>query len=147
MSILKQKITAKSLSNSDLLIFGTIAVILLDQTVKYKIRQISGFYICNNGISFGIFIYPIIYWLILGIFLFLSHHYYKVLTKNITHINLFFALILGGVLSNGLDRLFFNCVFDYISIYPPLPIFNLADIFIFTGSSLLLISLLLKKEL
>jgi signal peptidase II len=48
------------------------------------------------------------------------------------------ALLLGGGLNNWLDRAFTQGVTDYISLsFLHFPVFNLSDVFVFVGSSLL----------
>ncbi len=52
-----------------------------------------------------------------------------------------YALILGGAASNLWDRLFYGAVIDYIDIVAVgFPIFNLADMLIFTGFILIFCS-------
>ena len=137
--------------SSPLTIFsGSGLIIILDQAIKYKIRQSGGFYICNMGISFGTPVPPALFWLILGTFLMLGFLYIKHLQENnsLTPLTTFAtSLILGGALANGLDRLFFNCVIDFFSLgWTFLPLFNLADIVISLGSFLLLLAVLTKRE-
>ncbi|NTW27631.1 MAG: signal peptidase II [Candidatus Moranbacteria bacterium] len=133
------------------IVSGILILVLIDQLVKDKICQAGGFYLCNPGISFGLNVYSSVYWLFLSLFLFLSYLYYKqlIIKKSLTTLNkCIFILIIGGALSNGLDRLFRGCVVDFISlgwIFPP--VFNLADITIFVGSFLLFISIYFKKTI
>jgi len=42
-------------------------------------------------------------------------------------------LVLAGGLSNFMERVFFGCVFDYLSFIPFWPMFNLGDIFVVVG--------------
>ncbi|HAR99602.1 MAG: Lipoprotein signal peptidase [Candidatus Moranbacteria bacterium GW2011_GWC2_37_73] len=133
-----------------LLFFGVGMIIFLDQLVKYKIRQIGGFYICNSGISFGLNLHPVLFWSFLSLFILSTLFYLLYITQkgNLSTIqSLSFVLLIGGALSNGLDRAFFGCVIDFITILKPLfPLFNLADLFIFIGSFLLFVLVLLKKD-
>ena len=57
------------------------------------------------------------------------------------------SMILGGGISNLIDRLFKGAVIDYIDINYlfKYPIFNLADIFIVIGVLLIIISILFRK--
>ncbi|KKQ53316.1 MAG: Lipoprotein signal peptidase [Parcubacteria group bacterium GW2011_GWD2_38_11] len=128
---------------------GSIFFVILDQVLKYKIRHLGGFYICNKGISFGFLLPHFLFWLILAIFLLLSVFYLKYLSKSnpVQLLPLLGAtLLLSGVFSNVLDRFLFGCVTDFISLdWTIFPLFNPADIFIFVGSCVLLI-FFYKKE-
>ncbi|MDD5397047.1 MAG: signal peptidase II [Candidatus Moranbacteria bacterium] len=129
-----------------LLVFGTTSTLAIDQLLKYKIRQHGGFYICNQGISFGLPIRAELFWLILAIFLLLEITYIiRLLKNNRLQFSLAAALSLvtGGILSNGLDRYIHGCVTDHIYIKVQfLPVFNFADIAIFLGFCLFYITLL-----
>ena len=58
------------------------------------------------------------------------------------------GFIIGGIIGNLVDRIFYGSVIDYLSFnlfgYSA-PIFNVADIGITVGSIILVISLLLEK--
>lgn len=123
-----------------------ILFVFLDQLSKYMIRlrqpADGGFYICNQGISFGINIHPAIFWLFwITIIFFIFFGLYK---KYFLHNTLYIILILSGALSNIIDRLYFGCVLDFIDL-KFWPMFNLADSFIVIGAILLLYSFT-KKE-
>lgn len=147
------KMPVNSQKNSFLLfvlLFGTLTVATaVDQFCKYKVRHHGGLYICNTGISFGLTIAPIFFWLITGtLFLLGIFCLSLVLDKKLlsTPFCLGFALFAAGALSNGLDRLFFGCVFDYIfPFWKSLPAFNFADIAIFLGSCLIIYTLSSEK--
>ena len=144
-----KKLSLQFFSALLLLLGGSGLIIALDQFVKYKIRHLGGFYICNNGVSFSLPIFPVIFWLILSVFLLLGFIYFKHLTNNGLLSPLFllaFVLIIGGALSNGVDRLFWGCVIDFLSIgWAFFPVFNLADVAIFIGTCLLLILIFSKN--
>jgi signal peptidase II len=129
-------------------VFLGLFVVILDQILKYKIRQDGGFYLCNSGISFGIQLPVPIFWLILGLFLFFLAVYFIFLHKQAFSLNFLFlglSLIMGGALSNISDRFFFGCVLDYISIFKNFfPIFNVADVGISSGLLFILFSLTRK---
>lgn len=137
------------LSSLILISIGSGLIIAIDQFIKYKIRLNGGFYICNSGISFGLTVLPVLFWLILGLFLLLSIAYFKYLIKNgllSPLVVLSFILILGGALSNGLDRFYLGCVLDFFSIkLHPFTFFNFADMAIFIGSCLLFVLILFKR--
>jgi signal peptidase II len=111
-------------------------LMLVDQGIKYIIRQPGGFYICNPGISFGIQLPTILIGLLyLSIGLFLAY----LLKKEIIRYNfLSLGLILGGAISNIIDRAKYGCVIDYIDIRI-WPVFNLADAMITLGFFYILI--------
>lgn len=125
-------------------------LLAIDQFIKYKIHQNGGFYICNEGISFGVPILLIFFWLFLGIFLILTLSYCKNLLNNnqLNKFNLFFlVLIISGAISNAIDRFLFGCVIDFINVnISIIPIFNFADIFIFLGCSFFLLGNITKKH-
>ena len=128
--------------------FWGLFVILIDQVLKYKIRQNGGFYLCNSGISFGIQLPVPIFWLILGLFLFFLAVCFIFLHKQAFSLNFLFlglGLIMGGAVSNILDRFFFGCVLDYIFVFKKFfPVFNVADISIFCGLLFIFFSLTKK---
>ncbi len=128
----------------------TFLIILTDQLIKNKIRSTGGFYFCNEGISFGFYLPRVLFWLCFGLFLFFSFFYYlKILQKKKlpTLLSIGLGFFWGGILANNWDRLFFGCVFDYLSIFgQKFPLFNLADIFISLGSLLILTTFYQKTK-
>lgn len=114
-------------------IFLIVFLVFLDQLSKYFIRHLDGFYICNRGISFGITLSPVIFW-IFWITIITALIYY--ISKN--KLDLGLALILSGAMSNIFDRLYLGCVIDFIKL-PFWPFFNLADTFITFGVIMLII--------
>lgn len=113
-----------------------VLIVLLDQYFKQKIRHSGGFFVCNSGISFDINIPNLNFWLIISFFLISLILIHKISSKKEM---LFFGFIflLAGAFSNLLDRYFFGCVLDFISIFNNFPLFNLADVFIFIGCILI----------
>lgn len=144
------KTTLSSTSISFWMAGGVIAIVALDQFVKYKIRHLGGFYVCNKGISFGLPIYTLFFWLIFGLFLLSILFYVQQLLKRSSLgflPALGVTLLMGGGLSNGISRFWTGCVIDFINVYwSVFPLFNLADIAIFIGSILILISVFSKKD-
>jgi len=112
------------------------SLVLLDQFSKYIIRTSGGFYICNPNISFGLKVPEFLFWLfwIIIILFLLVLIYKKYLIYNTLHI----MLILSGAISNVIDRLFFGCVIDFINLRI-WPVFNLADIYITLGATILIV--------
>jgi signal peptidase II len=112
-------------------------IITTGQLVEYIIRLKGGFYICNTGISFGIRIPLMLFYIsfaftiLIGVtFFFFSHN------KSIIPV-LGLSFVAGGAISNLIDRILIGCVTDYISLFSFFPVFNLADTFIFLGASIL----------
>jgi signal peptidase II len=121
------------------LIASTIIFVSVDQIIKYIIRlrypANGGFYICNVGISFGIKLPEILIWIIysmigLGLFYLLYRRKFR---YNFTSL----ALIIGGGMSNIIDRAISGCIIDYIDIRI-WPVFNLADMMIVLGAAILI---------
>jgi len=137
-------------------------LIFLDQTLKFfvvgnlsegspKIILIKNLLIVtykkNVGIAFGLFSnlnkYVIVFFILFIIFLFIVF-IFKINIKNCSKNS--FILILAGAGSNLLDRLIRNFVVDYIelSFFPY--IFNLADIYIVFGFSLMVYFFIFKSK-
>ncbi|MDI6786156.1 MAG: signal peptidase II [bacterium] len=147
----------KSKKKTAIFYLSCLLVIFLDQLSKYFIRYtfqlgdgvcivkniFSICYIKNQGIAFGllanfkeIFIYVNIVLVIIFIFI-----YQKIKRQmNQIIISLIFGLIIGGAISNIMDRILFNGVVDFLDIgWKKIrwPAFNLADMSICTGMVLL----------
>ena len=123
--------------------FLIVLFISVNALITYKIRLGGGFYICNQGIAFGIPLNIITSSLMLSIILVLLYIYYiKLLPKINILAQIGFFFILCGAISNLIDRLLYSCIIDYINIFPTIiPLFNIADIFIFMGSLSIFIAL------
>ncbi len=128
-----------------------LLIFLLDQFIKHKIRLSGGFYVCNQGISFGLGMHPLLFWLLTALFIFSFFYLLKYLGKKALSSPYFIlasVFIFSGALSNMSDRLFFGCVFDYITLFQKIfPVFNVADISIFTGSCILIFFIYRKDTL
>ena len=126
------------------------SLIILDQLSKYLVRQWGGFYICNPAIAFGLHVPQLFFWsiwLTVIAYLGLSILNFKFSILNQSSISKFLIsksfefeafLIIGGALSNIIDRLYFGCVIDIINIPFWPAIFNLADVFIVIGAIIIL---------
>jgi signal peptidase II len=125
-----------------------LSIILIDQIFKYKVHHVGGLYICNYGISFGLPLKISFFWLILGIlFLFFIKYHKNILRILYTNTTIKYAagLLIGGILSNIIDRLYLTCIIDYIfPFWKVLPVFNVADIAIFIGAILLFLNIYSK---
>lgn len=117
-----------------------LIVIGADQTTKYLASRYASSFVCNEGIAFGLPFANTL--LLLLILIFVSLLAFR--EKNSLAI-FALSLILGGGISNLVDRLNFGCVRDFIAI-GIFPNFNLADALISLGVIFVLASFLQKKE-
>lgn len=118
-----------------------LLVIILDQGLKFVATEFFET-VKNQGVALGLFSGQTIYLVALGFGLLAV-----LLFKNT--LSLSSALLLGGAVSNLVDRLRFGYVVDYIDISKVIPganfpVFNLADVSIIIGAVLLLRVLLPK---
>lgn len=112
-----------------------LVLICIDQFFKYLSINIFETFVLNNGISFGLLANNEIS-LLLALIALLGITW--ILLKS--HLNIFYWLILGGGISNLIDRLFVGAVVDYINFFN-LIWFNLADVFINIGIICVLINI------
>lgn len=114
----------------------------IDQFSKYLIRQSGGFYLCNQGIAWGIKLPTFIFWIFwILIILVIFYLFYKEFFKTtFPKKYLVYALILifSGAVGNLTDRIVFGCIIDFIDL-KIWPVFNLADSFITIGVILIII--------
>ena len=145
------------------MIILTILVILVDffskyivsklMTVNETINLIDNFfritYVKNTGAAFSIFSNNTILVIIISIVVigFLLFYIYKNKGNNKLE-NVSYAFILGGAISNLIDRLVYGYVIDFLDfeiLSYNAPIFNLADTFIVIGVILFLINTLRSR--
>lgn len=107
-----------------------LLVILVDQAGKLLAPKIIPT-VANQGLFLGLGSSYSLYLVGLGFLLLAS------LLRN-KQFNFSSALLLGGAVSNLIDRLRFGYVVDYIDL-KYLPVFNLADLFIVLGTILILL--------
>ena len=136
----------------------SLCVVLLDQLVKFFIRNSMGIgdsitviknifhitYVTNFGAGFGIMQGKtgLLIWfsiIIIGIILF---YYDKIQEKR--PLQIFLGFILGGTLSNLIDRLLFGFVIDFFD-FRIWPIFNIGDSCICIGTACLIIYFIREK--
>jgi len=105
-------------------------------------------HIHNFGVSFGLFSGYISFWILALIGLLIVFFiYYLMLTSNDKFEKIGLFIIIGGALSNILDRLIHGYVIDFISIHYNKfywPAFNLADIYITIGILMIIFNIFKK---
>lgn len=108
-------------------------------------------YVENTGVAFGIFANkqygPTLLSVFTGIiFLLILYFWYKLpLTKKYDTIRFVLLFLIAGALGNLIDRVRLGYVVDMLHFYWfEFPVFNLADIYVVTGS-LVLIGLVMTK--
>jgi signal peptidase II len=137
----------------------SIAVVVSDHIIKFMVRNninsgqsvplLKNFlhitYVKNFGAGFGIFqgMTSILIWfsvIAIGIILF---YYDKIIEKK--SLQIASALILGGAISNLIDRIFLGFVVDYLD-FIIWPVFNIADSCITIGALILIVSLIKQEK-
>ena len=133
-------------------------IVTADQVTKYMITQkvpegssievikgiLSITHIRNTGAAFGLFQgYTGVLTVISIIAIFLIIILKSILNFNSAFYNVCLGFVLGGALGNLIDRFLVGEVTDFINV-KFIPVFNVADSFIFTGFSLIII--LIIKE-
>ena len=139
----------------------TTIVFLLDQVSKYLIDsflnvgesiKIFNFFklsrLSNTGAAFSILENKTILLLIVSIMLFIYILRESLKSKRLFS-DIYYSLIMGGILGNFLDRIAFQSVRDFIDIKVfsyNFPVFNIADMAIVIGAILYIISLVGEKD-
>lgn len=129
-----------------------IIIICIDQLTKNLVQVfdadvniINNFlrikYVQNTGAAFSMFKGHTTILILVSIVLLVLVYNLMFSYKETKLNNLSFGLIIGGIIGNLIDRIFFQCVRDFIDINIfNFPIFNIADMAIVFGIVLLLIS-------
>jgi signal peptidase II len=110
-----------------------LALVFFDQFSKFIFLANS---VCNKNLAWSIPIVPGVFyffWLII----FLSLAYLFLQSKKYSE-KIVYTFIFSGAISNIIDRVVHGCVIDFIDI-KIWPVFNLADIYITIGISLLVL--------
>ena len=121
-------------------IFLIIILIIIDQWIKwFVLRTASIDSLCNHGIAMGV-VLPQIVFVVLwgGIMVTVVYFWLQKIKENgkfISQIPL--LLILGGGISNLIDRVYYGCVVDYIP-FLNISSFNFADVCITAGAGVIL---------
>lgn len=112
------------------IVIGALLVIVIDQVTKNFVQSRNPFVYINYGIIFGLFkgnqyvgwLYTIA-WLVLA--------YYLYLNFDLNDFSL--SLIVGGTISNKIDRFRVGGAIDWIDLWGPIRRINVADIGITIG--------------
>lgn len=133
---MNREVTSKKLFLSSFLVFS---IIIFDQGTKAMAPKFLPT-VCNTGFAFGIWpgfwneLIVTLVILVIGYFLTRSH-------ETLSSLQLLgFGPILGGGLSNLIDRIVRGCVVDFIDL-KIWPAFNLADAAITLGVGILILSM------
>lgn len=133
------------------ILFSTASLIFSDLLTKSIIRRTGGFYVCNQGIAWGIDLPDFFFqmaWTITAVFL--LFFFFSSLKSSFISSKMKLAgllLFFSGALANILDRLSNGCVTDHLEMpFFHLFFFNLADAYITYGSIILFIHILTSKS-
>ncbi len=124
------------------LLFIPPLIVFFDQLVKYFVVSRNQMATCNPGFAFGLRSqllnsYTVVLFILICAYLY-KRESYK--TRRIAYL-----LIIGGGISNLIDRLVRGCVIDFIDL-KVWPSFNLADAAIMVGVGVLITSLIFSKK-
>jgi len=120
------------------------SVIIRSGDVLFKKEVIKDFFYLdlqkNTGAAFSILEGATIFFVVVGIFALIFIHKYLLKEKLNTLKILSYSLLIGGIVGNLFDRIFYGYVVDFLSFkfgdyY--FPVFNLADSFIVVGAIIL----------
>jgi len=142
----------------------SLVVIILDQLFKFCVRKsmhllesisvlpsfFSLTYVENKGAAWGIFHDATILLVIIsfGAFFYLLKFIQEEEKWNLLKVGSF-AFLLGGIVGNLIDRLFYHSVTDYLdfSIFGyDFPVFNFADIAIVVGAIIMVVEILRRQR-
>ena len=141
---MKKKITILSIISFLIIVIDRVVKIIVNKYIPLN-KSISViknvFYLTNvhnEGAAFSIMtgLRYILIFLSVAFLIFIIYYMYKKKKYNIE-----FALIIGGLLGNLIDRIIFGYVIDYIGVIIfkyYFPIFNIADALIVIGAIILL---------
>lgn len=116
------------------------ALVIIDQAAKISF-PVS---LCNKNIAWSIPVAPAIFYIVwIMIAVALVNIFFR--TKN-PHQKVFVSLVLSGAVSNFIDRVRLGCVVDYLEL-GIFPVFNLADIYITTGTLFFILIVALRLQL
>lgn len=135
----------------------SIVLVLLDQFIKRVVvlninyEEIISFipnffyvtYVKNTGGAWSMFSGNILFFIVIGVLAFIGILYYIIKKNSISTLEvIYLGLIMGGMIGNIIDRVFYGGVIDFIGFIfgnYHFPVFNIADICIVIGAVLLVI--------
>lgn len=143
-----------------------LALLAIDQGTKlWAIERLMGqspihvidnwlsfIYVENRGAAFGILQDKRTFFIFItvAVVLFLTGYFIKTYNHHSFWSKVSFVLIITGALGNLIDRIRFGYVVDFIAVKfggaLNFPVFNVADMCVVIGASLLMIMLLVSKE-
>lgn len=138
----------------------TIVVFLLDQLIKFYIHKFmelntsikvipnffSILYVQNKGAAFSILENYSFLIIIISVLFIVALDYFIKKEKSFNKLSVIaLGMIMGGIFGNLMDRIIYHSVIDYLS-FGNFPVFNLADIGITVGVTLLIINELIKMR-
>ncbi|MDD2625443.1 MAG: signal peptidase II, partial [Bacilli bacterium] len=118
-----------------------------------SIKVIKNFFyitnINNTGAAFGILQDGGIIFIILSIIALVGLIRYVIIDKNIVKLEaISYALVLGGILGNFIDRIMYGYIIDYLDFYffgYNFPVFNLADMCMVIGFMIIIFNMFISK--
>lgn len=145
-------------------IIGLVILVALDQITKWlavaKLKSIHDIpiiegifhltYVENRGAAFGMFQGKHLFFIVvtLVVVTFVSIYYFKLpMEKKYHWMRLAFILLISGAIGNLIDRVRLNYVIDFLYFkLIDFPVFNVADICVVIGVSILSIFILLTPD-
>lgn len=115
------------------------SIIIFDQFTKSFIVD-RLYLVCNKSVAFGVVNLNLIFFVIL-LFLLLMLLVFERRTINVISL----GLILGGGISNVIDRLLYGCVRDFID-FKIFPVFNFADVVLTVGAFMMIYGYMERKR-
>lgn len=143
------------------IVFLIIGIILIDQLSKFYIQQTMTIgmshpiitdvfhitYILNPGAAFGILENQRLFFIFIAIvMIFVVAYIYPKIPSNSSLLRLGVALLVGGAIGNVIDRVKFGYVVDFFD-FRIWPIFNIADITIVIGVTLIIYSMIFLSNI
>ena len=149
-----------------IIFFSALAIFLIDQVVKFYILKhlylgqeitiikniFSITFITNRGIAFGLFSSSNFPFVLISIavlvcmtLVFISFNKEDISKKTRFWMKIAYGLILGGALSNMLDRIRIGEVIDFLDFHI-WPVFNIGDSAICIGAGIFVLNILKNKN-
>ncbi|MBW3014853.1 signal peptidase II [Candidatus Woesearchaeota archaeon] len=120
-------------------------VVAIDQVSKYFVRNLRYDFVKNTGAIFGVLKGATGFLIVVSlVVIFLLFWYRKDILKQKKIHQVCYALVLGGVIGNLIDRVVYGYVIDFID-FKVWPVFNLADVALSVGV-LLLVYLIIREK-